>query len=224
MGNALEPRIYVSSLADYNNGRLHGTWIDLDGKDEDDVYKEINLMLKGSKFPNVIRRDCTCEDCGTTFTQTANGTDQPAVCPDCEESASVTCSEPYGSAEEFAIHDFEGFGSYRLQEYSGIPEVVKLAAAITEHGENAEAFLAFLSDRGDLDDAINNFEEAFQGEYDSELDFTYSLVDDTGMLSSVPENLQYYFDYEKFSRDLFINDYSSERLENGNVAVFNRYV
>lgn len=42
------PRIWVGCLAAYNSGKLHGRWIDLDGKDADDVLAEIRLILKDS--------------------------------------------------------------------------------------------------------------------------------------------------------------------------------
>ncbi|MEK6832724.1 MAG: antirestriction protein ArdA [Nanoarchaeota archaeon] len=46
------PRIYVASLADYNNGNLHGIWIDLDeNTDVDEVFEKINKMLSESKYP-----------------------------------------------------------------------------------------------------------------------------------------------------------------------------
>lgn len=38
------PRIYVASLSDYNNGRLHGAWIDAD-QDADAIRAEIAAML-----------------------------------------------------------------------------------------------------------------------------------------------------------------------------------
>jgi antirestriction protein len=46
----LEPQIYVASLSDYNDGELHGAWIDLDGKDVDDIQEEITAMLEKSPF------------------------------------------------------------------------------------------------------------------------------------------------------------------------------
>jgi antirestriction protein len=45
-------KIYVASLADYNAGILHGAWIDLDGKDAEDVNAEITEMLRGSSMSN----------------------------------------------------------------------------------------------------------------------------------------------------------------------------
>ena len=50
MGQAaetLEPRIYVACLAAYNNGWLHGVWIDV-GDDADAVWAQITAMLKAS--------------------------------------------------------------------------------------------------------------------------------------------------------------------------------
>ena len=50
MGQAaqtLEPRIYVACLAAYNNGWLHGAWIDV-GDDVDAVWAQIAAMLKTS--------------------------------------------------------------------------------------------------------------------------------------------------------------------------------
>ncbi|MGJ8628768.1 MAG: antirestriction protein ArdA [Sulfitobacter sp.] len=42
-----ENRIYVACLAAYNNGHLHGAWIDAD-QDVDAIRDEINAMLKAS--------------------------------------------------------------------------------------------------------------------------------------------------------------------------------
>ncbi len=53
MGQAaetLEPRIYVACLAAYNNGWLHGAWIDV-GDDADAVWTQIAAMLKASPVP-----------------------------------------------------------------------------------------------------------------------------------------------------------------------------
>jgi antirestriction protein len=43
-----EMRIYVSSLADYNAGNLHGVWIDLDGHDIDSLKEKVKQMLAQS--------------------------------------------------------------------------------------------------------------------------------------------------------------------------------
>lgn len=42
------PRIYVASLSDYNNGRLHGVWLDA-ARTADEIYADIEAMLATSK-------------------------------------------------------------------------------------------------------------------------------------------------------------------------------
>ncbi|MBT2383851.1 antirestriction protein ArdA [Streptomyces sp. ISL-11] len=47
----MSPRIYVASLSDYVNGRLHGVWIAADQAPED-LGTEVNVMLKASPEPD----------------------------------------------------------------------------------------------------------------------------------------------------------------------------
>ncbi len=46
----LTPRIYVASLADYNDGRLYGQWIDA-AQELDELEHAVVEMLKGSPTP-----------------------------------------------------------------------------------------------------------------------------------------------------------------------------
>lgn len=46
-----EPAIYVACLAAYNNGTLHGEWINL-AQDIEDVWKDIRRILKNSPEPD----------------------------------------------------------------------------------------------------------------------------------------------------------------------------
>lgn len=45
------------------------------------------------------------------------------------------------------------------------------------------------------------------GCYDSEAGYAEQYLDDTGSLDQIPENLRYYFDTERFARDLFMDGY-----------------
>jgi antirestriction protein len=69
--------------------------------------------------------------------------------------------------------------------------------------DRAEAVSDFIENGCELSD----FEEAYQGQFKDEEEFAEQLVDDLGYLNEMPENLRYYFDYEKFARDLFLTDY-----------------
>lgn len=55
-------------------------------------------------------------------------------------------------------------------------------------------------------DWIGDFEEAYQGEWNSAQEFADQLADDT-ITGELPEVAQIYFDYQKFARDLFLGDY-----------------
>lgn len=80
------PLIYVASLADYNNGRLHGVWIRADHS-PDAIRATIQAMLDASP-------------------------------------------EPY--ARDWAIHDYEGFGSVHLEPWLGIEAVSQIARSLQE--------------------------------------------------------------------------------------------
>lgn len=45
------PRIYVACLAAYNNGKLHGRWIDAN-QDADEIFEHIKAMLAESPEPD----------------------------------------------------------------------------------------------------------------------------------------------------------------------------
>lgn len=47
---SISPRIYVASLSDYNNGHLHGAWLEAH-QDLDDLYSGVEAMLRSSNEP-----------------------------------------------------------------------------------------------------------------------------------------------------------------------------
>ena len=162
------PRIYVACLAAYNNGILHGRWID--ATDADTIREAIQEMLKGSPSPG---------------------------------------------AEEWAIHDYEGFRSIRLSEWEDLDRVAELGALINEHGQ---AFAAYAGNVGADYATAEGFEEAYCGEWDSEQAYAENLFDEL-YAHDVPEHIAPYIDYEAFSRDLFNSDCYSVESDSG-VYVF----
>ena len=144
------PRIYVACLAAYNNGYLHGRWIDAD-QDADDMRAEIAAMLKVSPIPG---------------------------------------------AEEWAIHDYEGFEGAELSEHTGIDRVAELAAFIAEHGELGGKLLNHFS--GDVDQARSAFDD-YAGRFASLADYAQALTEDT---TDIPPTLVQYIDYEAMARDM----------------------
>ena len=113
----------------------------------------------------------------------------------------VLATSPVDGAEEYAFHDYDGFGSMTdgLGEYPGIDYLCELGAWLNEAYE-PEAVLTFLSNDSfsSIDDAKDAFRESFVGgttleEYAEE--FMHEAYD-------IPDFLVNYIDYKAFARDL----------------------
>ena len=145
----------MACLAAYNNGYLHGRWIDaLIGADV--IQDEINEMLKTSPIPD---------------------------------------------AEEWALHDYEGFEGLSLSEYEGLrafarkPSSLKNMAAWVLCWPNISA--------GIWKKPAQALEDQYAGSYKSLADFAEEITEQTTV---IPDALQYYIDYERMGRDMAVND------------------
>ncbi|MCF8467800.1 MAG: antirestriction protein ArdA [Sneathiella sp.] len=149
-----EIRIYVACLAAYNNGILHGAWIDA-AQDAYGIWDAVHEMLAASPIEN---------------------------------------------AQEFAIHDYEGFEGVSIREYQGFDSVAEIAAFIVKHGALGGKLIEYY---GSLEDAEAAISDHYVGEYESLTDFAREVTEETG---EVPRNLAYYINYERMARDLEVND------------------
>lgn len=146
-------RIYVACLAAYNNGRLHGRWIDA-AQGVDAIRVEVTEMLAAS---------------------------------------------PISDAEEWAIHDYEGFGDAPISEYEGLNSVADKAAFIARHGLLAAKLLEHWC--GDLDQARRSLEDHYIGAFPSLEDFAR---DRTELGEDISESIAPYIDYERMGRDMVL--------------------
>lgn len=141
----------------------------------------------------------------------------------------------FASAEDFFqvcrfLHRDEADPELMFQDYMNFP-----AAWYSECGMDEDKFSKIL-EYADLDEdereayedylddmnsngSISDFRESYNGHWDSEEEFAENLVDELSMLSDAPESLKRFFDYKKFARELFIEDYYMS--DNGHV--FRRY-
>ena len=103
---------------------------------------------------------------------------------------------PVEGAEEYAIHDFEGYSSYRLEEYEGLEQAQKVACFIEQHEELGSELLNYYSDIQEAEKAI---EESYSGCYGSLADYAEELTEGT---SDIPKHLEFYIDYERMGRDM----------------------
>lgn len=147
------PRIYVACLAAYNNGTLHGCWIEV--SDAETISEAVTAMLAASPIPD---------------------------------------------AEEWAIHDYEGFEGAELSEWASFDHVCELAEFIGEHDALGAILLTHFG--GDLEQARAQFDD-YAGEYQSLGAFAEELHDQTGTV--IPDALQYYINWEALGRDMELN-------------------
>lgn len=117
------------------------------------------------------------------------------------------------SAEEFAIHDYDGVYPAGLGEYESINRLMEIQDCLNRCIDDnipEEAFCEWMEEIEGMPEGINYdaFVDCYHGQYDSKLDFTYELVDEIGLLNNSQEIAARYFDYEAFARDLFLSDYT----------------
>lgn len=117
-----------------------------------------------------------------------------------DDVKAMLSTSPIAGAEEWAIHDYEGFGSARIEEYTGLERVSALAAFIAEHGEVGAALLDYYS--GDLGEAQQAIADRYMGEHTSLADYVQELTEET---TSIPQPLRYYIDYQAMARDAELN-------------------
>ncbi len=149
-----EPRIYVACLAAYNNGYLHGAWIDA-AQESWAIYDAVRVMLAAS---------------------------------------------PIAGAEEWAIHDYEGFSGIRIEEYASFDRVSELASFLAEHGAIGAALLDYYS--GDLVEAREALADRYLGQHPSLADYVQEVTEET---TAIPQPLRYYIDYAAMARDAELN-------------------
>jgi len=142
-------RIYIACLAAYNNGQLHGEWINV--TDEASIWEAVQAMLFRS---------------------------------------------PIEEAEEWAIHDYEGFEGAEVGEYFTFTNVVELAEYIAERGKLGAEVLNYYG--GNIEDAKARFDE-YAGEYDTLADYAEELTEQTG--ETIPPRLAPYIDYKAMAHD-----------------------
>jgi antirestriction protein len=156
------PRIYVACLAAYNNGILHGEWIDA-GQSADEIHEAVQRMLAASPEPG---------------------------------------------AEEWAIHDYEGFAPLRLSEWESFERVAAITAGIAEHGAAFTAWLSYDEDCDPIDSEA--FEDAYRGEWESLRAYAEDYAESTGLYDAAEKSGSAYVtvDIDLLTRDLSIELYT----------------
>lgn len=138
-----------------------------------------------------------------------------------------TDKETFIEACQF-LHNDENDPELMFQDYDGIlhdipkswvsessisEEVFEFLEHFSDEEARGEAFLNWVSIsgyNGDFHYLLSHFEEAYQGDYDSEKAFAEYLAEEMGWYSAMKKAgiNEYYFDEEAYARDLFMSDYT----------------
>lgn len=103
---------------------------------------------------------------------------------------------PIENAEEYAIHDYEGFEGVTVREYASIENVARMGAFIAEHGALGAGLLEQFV--GDIDQAETALQDCYHGPFASFADFMEEVTIES---VTIPEALRYYIDWEAMARD-----------------------
>jgi antirestriction protein len=145
-----------------------------------------------------------------------------------EDVASMLASSREPNAEEWAIHDFDGFGPAQLAEYAPVELVSLLARGIVEHGR---AFAAWWQESDieagtRLDELSQRFADSYRGHWETTSDYAEQLLDEMGAtaaLEQLPEWLQPHvqLDCAGLARDLELGgDICTVSDPDGGVYIF----
>lgn len=129
----------------------------------------------------------------------------------------LTTFDEYDEFIEFCcnLHADEDDPELMFQDYENFPRELYSESCFDEDDFDTIIKYASFADRDAVDaflscfsvDELDKFEDAYQGEFDSEEDFAYHIIDECYDIEQTMGNLSFYFDYEKFARDLFMCDY-----------------
>jgi antirestriction protein len=126
-------------------------------------------------------------------------------------------ASPFCDAEEWEIHDHEGFYGIDPSRY-GFAELLKHVEMLREHGK---AYGHYCTNQGS-DATPEDFNDRYVGQYKSEEDFAYGLWQQEGKLEQLEKLgvLDCYIDWEAVAHDLFVNTYHSVEAAHEEVYVF----
>lgn len=109
-------------------------------------------------------------------------------------------------AEEYAIHDYDGFHGLRLGEYESLQTVSAIAKGVAEHGEAFACWVDCIGTDGPTE-RPDLFTDCYQGHYESLEEYGSQMWDDFGYtkaLEALPEALRSYVsvDAGMWARDM----------------------
>ena len=108
--------------------------------------------------------------------------------------------------EEIFISDYESDLNIKVNEYDNIEALNEMADEIASLDEwELETLEALLTYFDDVDEALEKIEDTIiWSGCDNMEEVAEQYAEETGLLDSIPDNLQAYFDFEAYGRDMEI--------------------
>lgn len=106
-------------------------------------------------------------------------------------------------AEEFWVMDHENYSGVLEGECSPQEAQDKAELLSTVDDNEREILIAWLGNGMGFD--LDAMREAYIGEFSTDRDMAEEYAENCDLLSTIPENLRYYFDFNSYARDL-MND------------------
>ncbi len=117
----------------------------------------------------------------------------------------VVCENTHAH-EEYFITDYE-CDYMKIDEYDSLHAFNVAAQMVSDLDDHQIKAVKVLIDAGiaqDLSDAIEKVHDIYCTGETSMEEVAYNYIHEIGALQAMPENLQFYFDYEKLGRDMDI--------------------
>ncbi|WP_052711010.1 antirestriction protein ArdA [Pseudofrankia sp. DC12] len=124
-------------------------------------------------------------------------------------------------AEEWAVHDYDGFEedvTRVLGEWPSLDDLSKVAKGIAEHGLAYGAWVAYVG-RAD-DELVDRFDEHYRGEWGSLTDYaedSLQNIDFYRFLDDLPDDIRHYVtvDVEQYAEDIACDLHIADTPEGG---------
>jgi antirestriction protein len=125
-------------------------------------------------------------------------------------------------AEEWAIHDYENFGSLRLSEYEDLTAVAEVAHWMEVHGTLFAELVAHFGGTSGIAEARVYMEDGYWGEYDDLGWYAASVFEDLHpeALRGLPDLIRDNIDWDAIGRDLELGGDVFTIQHGGKVHVF----
>ena len=119
------------------------------------------------------------------------------------EIADMLAESSEDIAEDWAIHDYEGFEPLKISEWHEVENLAAIANGVEQHGELFLHVLDYLGDTKHIDEATQCLNEQYQGSADTLAAWAEDFMHETSSdaIKALPSVLQFCIDWDQVARE-----------------------